>query len=128
MDQIIISDLEVFARHGVLAKEKENGQLFYLDIILDIDLSEAGENDCLSSTVNYDDVCRIAGEAMTKESYDLIERAAQYTAEEILGSFPAVEAVDITLKKPYAPICMKAGCVAVRMKRVKSQSPPHPEI
>lgn len=119
MDQIIISDLEVFAYHGVFAGEKINGQMFYLDIVLDVDLSEAGKNDSLTSTVNYDDVCRIAYDTMTQESCDLIEKAAQKVADAILKEFPFAAAVDITLKKPHAPLCRKAGYVAVRIKRNK---------
>jgi len=60
-DKIIIQGLEVFAYHGVLAQEKRDGQYFYLDIELDTDLSAASVSDALGDTINYDEVCRIAG-------------------------------------------------------------------
>ncbi len=117
MDQIIISGLEVYAHHGVLAEEKINGQPFILDITLGMDLGRACEDDCLSSTVDYNEVCRLAGDAMTDETFDLIERAAQHVADTLLGAYEAVKTVDITLKKPFAPLCRKVGYVAVSIRR-----------
>lgn len=38
MDQIIIRNLKVFAHHGVFAEEKKNGQDFFVNAILEMDL------------------------------------------------------------------------------------------
>ena len=117
MDQIILSGREVFAHHGVLDEEKINGQLFILDIVLGLDLGQACADDCLASTVNYDEVCRLVGDAMTDETFDLIERAAQHVADRLLDGFDTVKTVTVTLKKPYAPLCRKVGYVAVSIHR-----------
>ena len=117
MDQIIISGLEVFAHHGVMPEEKINGQPFILDITLELDLGQACMDDDLSSTVDYNEVCRLAGDAMTDETFDLIERAAQHVADTLLDGFEAVKAVTVRLKKPQAPLCRKVGYVAVSIKR-----------
>ena len=38
MDQIIIRNLKVFAHHGVFAEEKKNGQDFFVNAILEMEL------------------------------------------------------------------------------------------
>ena len=119
MDQIIVSGLKIFAHHGVLPEEKKNGQLFILDIELELPLDEAAATDDLSRTVNYDEVCRLAGDAMTGETFDLIERAAQAVIDRLLAEFPSVHAVTVTLKKPEAPLCREVEYAAVRLRRTR---------
>lgn len=118
-DMIIVRGLEVFAHHGVLAEEKRDGQMFYLDLELSVDLGSASVSDRLEETINYDEVCRVAGEAMTAETYDLIERAAGAVCDALFGSFPTLERVVITLRKPSAPLCRKVEYVAVRLERTR---------
>ena len=57
LDEIRIEELEVFAHHGVFPEETENGQNFYVNAILYVDVSKAGQVDDLSKTVNYGEVC-----------------------------------------------------------------------
>jgi dihydroneopterin aldolase len=120
-DNIIIKNLKIYAHHGVLPEEKQQGQIFYLDITLFADLSEPCYSDDVEDTVNYDEVCNCANRIMTQNNYDLIERAAQAVCDGILGEFPRVEQIELTLKKPDAPvkcdieyaavkICRKRGC------------------
>ncbi len=121
MDTIIIKGLKLYAHHGVLEEEKRNGQRFVLDIKLHIDLSKAMSSDNLLDTVNYDEVCRVAYDAMTINTYDLIERAADEVITAIFSEFELVQAVDLTLKKPQAPLCRKVKYAAVSMYRERNQ-------
>jgi len=116
-DMIIIQGLEIYAYHGVLPEEKHNGQFFYLDIELNVDLSAASVSDDLNDTINYDEVCRIAGEVMTARVYDLIEKAAGEVCSALLDAFPAIERVTLTLRKPSAPVCRKVEYAAVKLLR-----------
>jgi len=120
MDNIIIKGLHIYAHHGVLAEEKEKGQNFYLDIILSADLSRAAESDNLDDTINYDEVCRVAGEAMTGCVYDLIERAAGVVISALFEAFPTVMHIDLTLRKPEAPLCREVEYAAVRLQRSRN--------
>ena len=119
-DRIIIKGLEIFAHHGVLPEEKRDGQYFYLDIELSVDLSAASVSDELGDTINYDEVCRIAGDVMTASVYDLIEKAAGEVCTALLKAFPTVGQVDLTLRKPSAPVCRKVDYAAVRLIRVRT--------
>ncbi len=117
MDKIIIKDLKIFAYHGVNEEEKVNGQNFYLDIECEIDLSAPCRTDDLNDTVSYAKIIKTVKAEFVKEKYDLIEKAAQVTADLILESFSAIKAVEVTLKKPEAPIKADFGYVAVAIRR-----------
>ena len=117
MDRIYIKGLDVFAYHGVMPKEKRDGQRFVLDITLDCDLSKAGRTDRLEDTVDYTAVMDAAVQAMTENSYDLIERAASRTAEAILRAEEKVERLTLCLRKPEAPIDKIFDYVAVEITR-----------
>ena len=117
MDSIIIKGLRIHANHGVFAEEKEKGQLFILDMTLGIDLSSAAQSDDLNDTVNYDEICRAARDAMTTNTYDLIERAAEAVIEAVFAEFAPIMSIDLTLKKPEAPLCCEVDYAAVRLYR-----------
>lgn len=115
MYRIVIKDLRIYAHHGVHDYEKKKGQPFILDVEISADLSEACQTDRLESTINYSRAVEVIKHAMTAESYDLIERAAQVTVDSLLAEFPRAESVHILLKKPRAPIEADFGYAAVEI-------------
>ncbi len=115
MDKIIISNLEIFAYHGVNEEEKINGQPFVLDIECTADLSAARMSDNLDDTVSYAKIIKLARNVFVLEKNDLIERAAQRTAQAILDEFDKLQSVKILLKKPQAPIKAAFDYVAVEI-------------
>ena len=119
MDTIEIRGLQVCAYHGVNPEEKRDGQFFLLDITLHTPLDKPGKTDALADTVNYSKAAKLAVRVMREASYDLIERAASRVAQELLKEFPSIRQVDITLKKPEAPIQADFSYVAVSISRRK---------
>lgn len=117
MDKIIVRDLKLFAYHGVNPEEKENGQRFSLDITAYLDLSLPCRTDRVEDTVSYAKIIKTARAAFLSEKYDLIEKAAQVTADAVLEAYPAIERVEVLLKKPEAPIKADFGYVAVEIGR-----------
>lgn len=120
MDKIIINNLNIYAYHGVNEEEKQNGQNFYLDITAYLDLSLPCVSDNVEDTVSYSKMIKKIVPAFTAEKYDLIEKAAQTVADCLLDSFEAIKAVDVTLKKPEAPVKAKLGYVAVEIRRERN--------
>ena len=116
-DCITVKNLKVFAYHGVLPEEKRNGQYFYLDIELYGDFIMACLLDNLDDAVNYDEVCSCAYRAMTENTFDLIERATQVVCDSILNRFDRVREVQVTLKKPHAPVNCDIEYAAVTLRR-----------
>ncbi len=117
MDLIKITDIEVFSNHGVFREEKEKGQLFYIDLSLFTDFKKAAETDDIDKTTNYGDVCAFAYDFVAENTFDLIETVADGLAEEILVRFPSVREARVEVKKPYAPINRRFGCVSVCTSR-----------
>ncbi len=117
MDRIIIKGLEVFAYHGVNSEEKVNGQSFVVDLILSAELQAPGRSDDLADTVNYARAVKTVKRVMEEKSYNLNKRQAQAIADAVLGEYPAVSSVTVTLKKPEAPINASFDYVAVQIER-----------
>lgn len=120
-DHIFITGLALHAYHGVMPHEAKVGQSFTLDILLDIDLSEAARSDRLAHTVSYDKVAAVASEAFRKVRYRLIEAAAGAVIDAILRKFPTVQRVRVTIHKPHAPIAATFDDVGVVITRARGK-------
>ena len=117
MDKIIIQGLRIYAYHGVNPEEKENGQPFELDLTCELDLSVPCVTDRVEDTVSYAKIIKTVMAAFTAEKYDLLEKAAQTVCDAVLRQYKKIRAVELTLKKPEAPIKAEFGYVAVQIRR-----------
>ncbi|MDQ2757389.1 MAG: 2-amino-4-hydroxy-6-hydroxymethyldihydropteridine diphosphokinase, partial [Actinomycetota bacterium] len=120
-DRILLAGVEAVGHHGVLAFEKEQGQPFVVDVVLELDLSRAGSSDDLEQTVSYADVATDVMARITGPSFDLIERLAQVIAQDALAR-PLVDAVEVTVHKPQAPVGQPFTDVAVHVRRERGAS------
>lgn len=120
MDKILIRDLKLFAYHGVNEEEKRDGQNFYFDIDLYVNITKACYSDSVDDTVSYAKVVKTVRRVFCAEKYDLLEKASQVTADAILAEYPDVFRVDITLKKPEAPMKADFGWVGVSISRERN--------
>lgn len=117
MDKISIKGLKLFAYHGVNPEEKRDGQEFVIDMDYYVDITRACQFDDLEDTVSYAKVVKTIRRVFTAEKYDLIERAAQVIADAILDEYDKIFKVQITLKKPNAPIKAEFDYVSVSITR-----------
>lgn len=101
-DRISLTQLAVTTPHGVLAHEKSEPQRFFVDIVIECDLSLAGAIDELDATISYADVAQDAERIMLQPPVDLIETLAEQIAASVLAR-PAAQAVEVTVYKPDAP-------------------------
>lgn len=100
MDKLYLKDVEIFANHGVFNEEKSLGQKFILSLELDVDLSLASKSGDLTKSVHYGELCHNIEKEFQKESYDLIETAAEKIAEYVLYNYDLVKNIKVLLKKP----------------------------
>lgn len=117
MDKIIIKNLETFGYHGVFEEEAFLGQKFIVDAALYLDTRKAGRTDDLQESLDYGEACQAIKALVEKERYQLIERLAEEIAERLLLNFPQLYSVEITVKKPWAPIRVTLDTAAVCIKR-----------
>jgi dihydroneopterin aldolase len=116
-DRVFITGLSLHAYHGVMAYEGKVGQTFTLDLALTIDLDAAARSDKVADTVSYDKVADCAAQAFCAERFRLIEAAAGKVADAVLAAFPRVNAVQVTIHKPHAPIAATFSDVGVTLQR-----------
>jgi dihydroneopterin aldolase len=119
-DTVFVSGLALHAYHGVMQHEAKVGQTFKLDLVLDIDLSEASRTDKLQHTVSYDTVVKTAREAFCVRRYRLVEAAAGAVADAVLDQFTQVRKIRITVHKPHAPIAATFDDVGVVIERTRA--------
>ncbi len=116
MDRISLRGIRVFAFHGVHASEQEQGQVFLIDIDVELDLSEAGETDELGATIDYGVLASDIASRASNERWNLIERVAQRTADLVLED-SRVSAVDVTVHKPEVVLPVPVAGVSVSIRR-----------
>lgn len=115
-DFIKITNLKVFAHHGVFPEETRDGQDFYVNAKL-LDCRKAGKTDNLSDSLNYGEVSHFITDFLQDHTYKLIESVAEQLAEAMLLSMPVLKGVEIELCKPYAPIGLPFENVSVTIER-----------
>jgi dihydroneopterin aldolase len=115
-DQITLTGLRVFGRHGIFEHEKRDGQVFVVDIRAWLDLGAAAASDDLKQTLHYGELAHLAAEVVSGEPYDLIESVAGKIAGEVMKD-ERLNAVEVTVHKPSAPIPLTFDDVAVTVHR-----------
>ncbi len=119
MDIIKIKGLKLFAYHGVNPEEKENGQDFIFDIDLYVNMNKACSSDDVNDTVSYAKVVKTVRRVFTEEKYNLLEKCAQVVADAIFEEYSEVQKLEITLKKPQAPVKAEFEYMAVNIVRTR---------
>jgi len=98
-----LEGLEFHAFHGVYPHERESGNWFEVDIVVETDFSASAFEDDLSGTVNYETLFSIVKDEMDKPS-KLLERVAGKIIDRVLHELPVVQSVDIKIAKVNPPI------------------------
>lgn len=120
LDRITLTGLRARGHHGVLAEERRDGQEFAVDVTLELDLAAAGASDDLAETVDYGTLATSVISDIVGPPVQLIESLAERIARTCLAD-PRVDAVEVTVHKPSAPIPVEFGDVAVTVRRSTSR-------
>ncbi|MFC9788176.1 dihydroneopterin aldolase [Rhodococcus sp. NPDC127528] len=115
-DRIELRGLKVRGNHGVFDHEKRDGQDFYVDVTVWMDLAPAAASDDLEDTLHYGELAQTAADIVAGPSRDLIETVAAEIADAVLAD-DRVNAVEVTVHKPSAPIPLTFADVAVVARR-----------
>lgn len=118
----MIDNLVVFANHGVYKEEKAMGQRFVISMKLYADLYPAAKSDDISKALDYAEICSFVTEFTQTHRCCLIESAAVNIADALLIRYPAIDRVEITLKKPWAPIGLPLDQAAVHLTRSRHRA------
>ena len=118
-DRIVLRGIRAQGHHGVYAFERERGQMFRVDAVLELDIGPAAADDDLSRTVNYAELAKGLYTVLASEPVNLLETLAQRLADVCLA-YPLVDAVEITVHKPQAELGVPFDDVAVSIRRERT--------
>jgi dihydroneopterin aldolase len=99
-DRIILEGMVFFGYHGTRPEENSLGQRFVVDVALHLDLRAAGLADDLAATVDYSAVHASARAIVEGPPLKLTEAVAERIAAAVLAEHPAVQAVEVRVRKP----------------------------
>ena len=111
-DRIELRGLKVRGNHGVFDHEKRDGQDFYVDITVWMDLAPAAASDDLDDTLDYGGLAERAAAIIAGPPRDLIETVAAEIADGVMTD-PRVRSTEVVVHKPSAPIPLTFADVAV---------------
>ena len=116
-DLIEIKGIKSFGYHGVLETERVTGQDFYVDVVLEVDLSRASVSDDVADTINYAEVTDLVVREITGDPVSLIEKLAGNIADRIKATYPQAATVSVTVHKPQAPVNAQVKDISVTINR-----------
>ena len=117
---LLIKSLKIFAYHGVHSEEKINGQNFIIDAEIKTDKLRGYESDNIDDVVSYSKIIKQIISFFTAKSCNLIEKIAEDTAKYLFETFGEINEINLTVKKPEAPISANFDYVAVKISRKRS--------
>jgi 7,8-dihydroneopterin aldolase/epimerase/oxygenase len=116
-DVISIKGIHGFGYHGVFEHEAKNGQDFFVDLELHLDLSKASITDDLNDTIDYGALSELVVEEITGARVQLIEKLAGRIADRVKATHPSIQRVAVTVHKPKAPVAVEVSDIAVTISR-----------
>ena len=113
MDEIAITGIRAFGRHGAYAGEKDRPQAFDVALTLHVDLALPSRSDRLADTIDYAEIHRRVVEIVEQRSFDLLERLAA----EILDAALADERVREAEVRIGKPELLEGATASVTLRR-----------
>jgi dihydropteroate synthase len=101
---ISLTGLEARGHHGVGDDERRNPQPFEVDLTVESAHAAFGAGDDLGATVNYAELQALAVSVVENESHALIETIARRIAAAVLERWPAVDRVEVRVRKTRPPL------------------------
>ncbi|MEM9722928.1 MAG: dihydroneopterin aldolase [Bacteroidota bacterium] len=107
---ISVEGIQVIGNHGVYSEERKHGNIFQVDVYLDITPSESFFRDNILQTINYKEVYDKVLEVM-RTPRNLLETLCIQLAKEILSTWEEINEVKVRIAKlrpRYMEQCEKA--------------------
>ena len=114
--RIALRGLKARGHHGVFDFERQQGQDFLVDVLLELDLAPAAASDDVRDTVHYGELATKIVAVVEGEPVNLLETLAGRLLSVCLAD-ERVEAAEVTVHKPQAPIPHEFADVSVTITR-----------
>lgn len=123
-DKIILKGMCFYGYHGVSKAERKTGHKFFMDIEMNLGLSDAGKTDKLVKTIDYPQVYSLVKEIQSKRKYHLMEALAEDIASAVLNKFDKLNEVVVKVRKPQVPVGGVMEYVEIEINRLRGQEEP----
>jgi dihydroneopterin aldolase len=119
VDTIELTGVEVWANHGVMEHEADLGQRYVIDVRVHLELRAAIRSDDLADTVDYGGLSSLVVHSFGQPRARLVESVAGRVADAVLAHDERIEAVDVAVHKPSAPLTVPVRDVVIRLHRTR---------
>lgn len=119
MGKISLKGLRFKAYHGYYDREREQGNIFLVDISVKADFHKAAVNDELKHTVNYEYLYDIIESEMAKSS-KLLEYVVECIVNRVISEIADVIWVEVKLSKLNPPIKGECERAVVELKKKRN--------
>ncbi len=121
--RIHLRNMAFYGHHGHHPEETARGQRFFVDLVLTTDFSRPAASDALSDAVDYGAVYAVCREIVEENPVKLLETLCERLLSAVLDRFADVERVEVTVRKPSAPIPGVLDCVAAEAAASRADRP-----
>tara|TARA_X000001036_G_scaffold185087_2_gene174711 strand:+ start:3113 stop:3463 length:351 start_codon:yes stop_codon:yes gene_type:complete len=113
--KIKINKMKLFGYHGLYDIEKENGQDFIVNIVIESALQDkCGDN--IEDMIDYVEIAEQAKVIFYQSRYNLIETLAIDISEQIMKN-SKVDSVNVSIKKVAPPIDLNLESIEVEYSK-----------
>lgn len=109
---ISLSDVRIYAHHGVMEQERKVGNEFNVDVDVEVPVTESARLDKINGTVSYADIYQVIEKVMQEPS-DTLEHVSLRIAQALKKDFPAILSGKIRITKVAPPIPRFSGKASV---------------
>ncbi len=109
---VALKDVKCFALHGYYPEEQLTGNHFVVD--LETEFTPQGFDDELAQTVNYEELNNIILAEM-KHTQKLLETVLNNIISKVIGLYPFVDTVNVSVKKLNPPMPGQIGHSFVKL-------------
>lgn len=120
MGEIILNNIQLYAKHGCLVEEGKIGSIYNVKLSVKTDFSKASSSDNLKDAVDYVHLHKIVKDEMAIRSA-LLEHVAKRILDKILEEIPLVEKAKVQIAKINPPIGGNVSDVSIIMSKKQKQ-------
>ncbi|NLC84939.1 MAG: dihydroneopterin aldolase [Ruminococcaceae bacterium] len=121
-DKILMEGMYFHNHTGVNEPEKQYGQVFIVDVELELFEMKATESDLLADTISYSAAYDVIRQIFATEAYDLVERLCGVIAGSLFSAFELLYGVTVTVRKPNAPITGTFSSMGAQIHRTRQKN------
>ena len=114
--RILIEDLKIFAKHGILQEENVVGTYYLVNLEIEANIWKASQTDALEDTINYAEINEIIHQEMAIPS-KLLEHVIGRIFSKLEQNFPQITAMKIKLTKVNPPMKGEMKGVSIEMEK-----------